>query len=814
MIQLCVVFLLFSTAAWTVDASCLPPVRKRAYATVLAEGAENLLRVQVLGASLRQFEVQEDIIVMVPAALASHRTTSVLKSGGFKVHVVATSNTKHVKDSDLHAVLPLWCFSLTSYDRVVYLDPYSIVQHSLRSLFACDGYCASPFSPNGPILLTPSRDTYLYLLKEVQNGERHIVSALAKFFNLDTCPKYTENEDSPPTICNELHTSLATCHSLPIEFGVPSTNYTPVSLTHDLVCSSCGLVSPRVITYPSHEHTWESLLYTTKPIQWRWYHIRNSIPMSYDESKFAVVVFLVPVVLIILCLKLHQRLRNKGSSTDILPEFTPSLIANIFFICVAFAATSLWYHIAIAISRYVTLFTWPPVYSSVVSSMWLLYGLMIGMMMCDFWNSSLINGKMQTCIGIVVFMFLLLGLRHSLLENSLFIPVSLIMTNALLSIHYLRYKQNMKPIVTKMHLSWMFLYTLVYALADLMLCLVDCPEAMRSVLVRIFAMSHAIAMVLLYTQIICGERLGVLIGGGSPTSCFADEREICSPKKLFRNVLTFTKINTNVNMSCTLFCIFLMLLSMQAVISLTSFYYPTIMPYVCFAQKNRFLSPGIGMSSMCGAREVAEIRLTNEYYEAYSQFARCVQWTRPKKKTKELVPHYLTILRGLNEACTPDTEFTFTVMRKYAPWRTGFCIYNSRYGKFLSSKATAQDLCRESETWHAVPSHTWTFLWSKFSLLLWPLRYSFSYFHPVLSGLLLGFAYFSLTKVNNVSLLMYFLNYVGTYPQSWLSCNTSDYRSPLGDVSHSRIHHNDYLWLQKLPLLYVVDIQLRSVGVE
>lgn len=50
----------------------------------------------------------------------------------------------------------LW--SLTSYDRVVYLDPRSLIQKNPDALFACEGFCAAGAVPSSFATLSPEEE--------------------------------------------------------------------------------------------------------------------------------------------------------------------------------------------------------------------------------------------------------------------------------------------------------------------------------------------------------------------------------------------------------------------------------------------------------------------------------------------------------------------------------------------------------------------------------------------------------------------------------------------------------------------------------
>ncbi|CAM9512745.1 unnamed protein product, partial [Discosporangium mesarthrocarpum] len=133
---------------------CVPSETNRAYVTALAEDGGGVLGARVLAQSLRVAGSKGDIVVLVPYNMATAATLDVLKRDGLRVHVVqrgVQSGCGETVSAELMSKVFLW--SLTEYDRVVFLDPWSLVQKSPDSLFTCQGFCAaaapSRFLPRG-----------------------------------------------------------------------------------------------------------------------------------------------------------------------------------------------------------------------------------------------------------------------------------------------------------------------------------------------------------------------------------------------------------------------------------------------------------------------------------------------------------------------------------------------------------------------------------------------------------------------------------------------------------------------------------------
>jgi hypothetical protein len=296
---------------------CRPQISESAYVTSLDGTDENILQVKVLLKSLRSTQTKADIVVLVPDRILNKKIELFLKEEKIKTHIVSDKVIAKVSDDKLLDALPLWSFDL-SYNRVIYLDPYSLIERNLDILFSCSGYCGSTFSPHGPIVIEPSKDTFSYLLKQLKFGNPDILIELHYFFNLPTCPpylpdmnivlqdeKYVINQQvsSTTSYCNDFKLSpLSSCHTLPLHYGVPASNFTPYSYSKDLICVNCEFYDPKLIVYSRSEPPWEAALLTDKAILWRWYDMRSGIPMTSPEKTDAICALLFPFAILIISL--------------------------------------------------------------------------------------------------------------------------------------------------------------------------------------------------------------------------------------------------------------------------------------------------------------------------------------------------------------------------------------------------------------------------------------------------------------------------------------------------------------------------------
>ncbi|CAM9285561.1 unnamed protein product, partial [Ectocarpus sp. 4 AP-2014] len=138
---------------------CSPAEDSRAYVTTIAaigggfgasggsngdKSGDRLLGARVLAQSLRSAGAKGDIVVLVPLERATGPTVDSLRRDGLTVQIVPKglqSAGGEIISEELMTKVSLW--SLTSYDRVVFLDPRSLIQKNPDALFACEGFCAA-----------------------------------------------------------------------------------------------------------------------------------------------------------------------------------------------------------------------------------------------------------------------------------------------------------------------------------------------------------------------------------------------------------------------------------------------------------------------------------------------------------------------------------------------------------------------------------------------------------------------------------------------------------------------------------------------
>lgn len=118
---------------------CVPEVSRRAYVTTLV-GDDHTLSPRVLAKSLSRSGAKADIVVLISEDRADPATVGSLRQDGLIVKVVEPLLPSADKLERLTVLSRLW--GLVEYDRIVFLDPRSLVTRNPDSLFACDGFCA------------------------------------------------------------------------------------------------------------------------------------------------------------------------------------------------------------------------------------------------------------------------------------------------------------------------------------------------------------------------------------------------------------------------------------------------------------------------------------------------------------------------------------------------------------------------------------------------------------------------------------------------------------------------------------------------
>jgi hypothetical protein len=440
---------------------CQPPADKRAYVTILSDAQDCLLKVRVLQKSLRELTFNADLVVIVPQTILTPELDSLLTQEGFRIHTVETNVLKGIKPSKMHQVLPLWAFELFQYDRVVYLDPFSLVVENLDTIFSCPGYCASTVSKFGPVVLQPLKDTHAYLLQLVKSGKHDILMELQWFYNLNSCPAFVDFSGPASVECQQSDykpSSLSTCRQLPLSFGVPSSYFSSSSLTTQLVCPSCGFDKPRVIIYPDDEPAYEAFLFTEKAIRWRWHNLRTAIPVSQSELMSAFAAFVPPLLAMFVILWSHRKASlsvpsNSGiSGSDDKHEEEVSPVQGLVTSCpgdksfsfkcisqllLVLILASAWYRVSRVLGVTMVQFAWEPTTTAAVTFVWMNMALIMGLQIIDFIHATKGN-TVRTCVihGVVLLVVFLI-IRIVFPSPQMYFPVFMMLLAAYLSRAYI-----------------------------------------------------------------------------------------------------------------------------------------------------------------------------------------------------------------------------------------------------------------------------------------------------------------------------------------------------------------------------------------
>ena len=566
-----VILLLWVAAA--VASVCQPPVAKRAFVTILTDIQDCLLKVRVLKKSLRRSGSHADAVVIVPDFVLDKETERVLTEDGFRIHTVGKGVLKGVKHSDLREVLPLWAFELFQYQRVVYLDPFSLVIDNMDVTFRCPGYCASQDSKYGPVVLQPQKDTYAYLRQLLQTGKRDLLLELQWFYNLATCPPFTDydNTDNVPTCqaSDYKSSSLSTCHRLPVSQGVPSSYFSSSSVMHPLVCPQCGYDQPRLIIYPdaAQEPPYEAFLFTEKAIRWRWHHVRSSIPVTQSEVLSALMAFCPPLVAILIILWSHRKgsLRSAANNTDMLSldDITNRRIVEMSsghslysfrFLVQALsvlAATSAWYRVSRLLGVTMTSFWWEPTTASSVVFVWMIMALLMGLQIIDLVYVSKKTGLRRLCLQVGISIGLFLLLRHLLPIQQQHFPAFMLLLAALLcrwcywdpydlparekslsrspslaeslgatssppspATTQTQQASSGGHLVQKEDISVLLVISLCYYLATGIALFLPLPDALKTIVIRLIAFFHATCIISLFICVVYGQAAWIAIPAG------------------------------------------------------------------------------------------------------------------------------------------------------------------------------------------------------------------------------------------------------------------------------------------------------------
>ena len=669
---------------------CFPSFEKRAFVTTLSNTHDNLLKIKVLYKSLRMNKAKEDVVVIVPEAILTSNLQKQLSSFGFLTYPI---KKKMLEQHNNPQGLSVWAFEMTQYERLVYLDPYSLVLDNVDELFACAGYCASlnSKSEESPVVLEPSLKTFTSLTHNFHKSSGDFMVSLQQIMNLESCPTFSQhvvaNAETTEQCFNREANLLTECHQLPVEYGVLSGDFAAQSIHKDMVCTICGFEKPKIIMYPGHKGTWESFMKTRNPIVSKWDNVRSTIPISPAMRKDAFLSFSVAICFCFFVLYFHDQRYQLGKSRHNV-SFAPSLSLSAFpepshlsgtaLVCESLSCAlgappspntrhgiasrssvqllvvvlltvvvaSIWYHLSLTIGKLSSSFEWDPLASLAVGYSWTTLFLLTGLQLMDH-GHDLFHGDVcelvrEAGLALLTVLVILIGLPQD--QHVFCIQVMFCVLAVVSSVSYLRRPPTATPLpslVQSQDISVILGASLGYYVMSYLLVLLHVPIVLRTVIVRSMGMLHFSVVIFVVITVVCGDHLSDII------------RKATSHKRNSNvNVVQYLhRISKFVaNMCCFLKTILLQPVSCAVIVCMVGIVFlyiklfvargsnlPHTSPYFCLHQRGKYLNAEGGVSSGCGAREAFSIEYPENsvYSETFSQKYICIENTKPVPRTRK-----------------------------------------------------------------------------------------------------------------------------------------------------------------------------------
>jgi hypothetical protein len=660
---------------------CFPKLEKRAFVTTLGDSHDNLLKIQVLHRSLRMNQAKEDIVVIVKESIltAKPELSKQLSSFGFKIYPITN------KMLDVHSAPPclsIWAFGLVQYERVVYLDPYSLVLENVDELFACAGFCASLHSKGSPAVIEPSLKMFATLSQYFPKSKSQVISSIHTMMNIESCPSFLQEvavnaETRDECFNRDSQLLLTECHQLPAEYGVLSGEFAAQDMHKDLLCTSCGFESPKIVMYPNIENTYESFMKTRKAIVSKWDSVRGTIPISSEMKLESFVSFAVGAIvsfIVLYCRDLNTQCADNLPEEDFLISPLPSMSKSSYLSGVSLMwdslscaasprrsvtasshmtanrssiylftallsisfATSIWYHLSLTIGQYSSAFEWDPLSSLAVGYLWSTLLLLIGLQLIDY-SSELLTKDRTKLLLQVLFIFasyVVIVTCFNWRRYFVYIQAYVCLVAVSLSIYQRDYSPAKSTLVQNADISVMLGSSLIYCFISYALTLLNVSIVLRTVIIRSLGMLHYFSFLYVVISVTCGEYLSDIIRkatlrrssdlGASfifqTCSCYTS-RLCCALKKLF-----FRPAGIFLASLVVLAIFFYVKLFLARGSKL-----PSTSPYVCLRQRGKYLNADGGVSSGCGAREAFEVvsPLNTVYSETFSQNFVCMRNKEP-----------------------------------------------------------------------------------------------------------------------------------------------------------------------------------------
>ena len=851
MLKICFVLvsllILFTANAGDSTSVCMPSFEKRAYVTTLVDTDVNLLKVKVLYKSLRMHGIKEDVIVIHPENILTAKLQKALASFGLKTYPITE---KMLEQYNYPQGLSIWAFGMVQYERLIYLDPYSLVLENIDELFACVGYCASIESKESPVVLEPSVKTFTSLTSNFRKGSSDFIVNLQQIMNLESCPIFSQqvlmNAETSSDCFSKDHSLLTECHQLPVEYGVLSSSFVAQSIHRDLVCTTCGFEKPKIVMYSETDDRWESFMKTKQAVISKWDNVRSTIPLSMKLRLECLFTFMHAILLLYIILHFYElrfqyfRKQIHQSALSLFEDFSnsngtsavwnaltcvnmsplspnsvrqglpaKSAVRLLITVLATTILTSLWYHLSLIVGLLVSSFEWDPLASMAVGYSWSILVLLVGLQLIDHCSLAYHSDNYLTS--------LLVGFSLTIAMTILAYPKSfhvvaiqvyfslLAIAPTVWSFRYLSMAKSM--LVQHNDVSVLLRASFVYYFLSYILSSFNTPIVFRTVVIRLIGMFHFGTVLYVAISVVCGEHLSEIIRNATLRQRNASLNVVNFFQRSFRcfGLLYHSarKALLQPVVICLLVCSIVSMCAYFKLYLARASVLPSKSPYFCLLQRGKYLNAEGGLSNGCGAREAFSLEQPHDsvFSETFSQNYICIGNTKPvpllrrhqyrngksnwwdlaidnfllgkdsfswredffrkasqkRSSKKYLYPSLVVNKNRYNFArCVPDAQFVF-ILPPEKESKKQYCLYNSRYGSFLTSTSSERYFCGQSEKWEVVPTHSYVYIINKAVSVLYPLKYRFTYLNPFWSFCLMLLMIHFARKVGSYCPLIFLL---------------------------------------------------------
>eukprot|EP00127_Corallochytrium_limacisporum_P001921 Clim_evm76s88 gene=Clim_evmTU76s88 len=150
------------------------------FAYVSAIDSENFLQARVLGQSIRDSDTEQDMVALcsedVTAGMRKILTNEGWQVRDMKILAYDSTGSPGVNLRDFPRV---YAWTLTEYEKIVYLEPGMLVYQNLDDLFRCEDFCAafedSDLFSTDVMVVRPSTQTFRTMIAEIAGSKKYAV---------------------------------------------------------------------------------------------------------------------------------------------------------------------------------------------------------------------------------------------------------------------------------------------------------------------------------------------------------------------------------------------------------------------------------------------------------------------------------------------------------------------------------------------------------------------------------------------------------------------------------------------------------------